>query len=182
MIKEPLLLHHSQTGKCLYLFECTGNQRHGKSHVFDPNRCILQAQTAVRGTSASSRLASAAAQCVTCMSHVSTGHGSAPLPPFPPLVESCPSTPMRALPPWRAATPARCQPIPTATRDVASHVTRRWRSMSTNPISFHECDACRYSYRVERTSWAALFDMYPVVEAATVAMGILVWVHPSSLP
>ena len=46
--------------------------------------------------------------------------------------------------------------------------------MSSNPRSFHQCDACQYKYRVQRTEWASWFDAYPVVEAATAVIGILV--------
>ena len=40
------------------------------------------------------------------------------------------------------------------------HVTclNEWRSQSTNPRSFYQCDQCHYQYNVQRTQWAALLE------------------------
>jgi len=40
------------------------------------------------------------------------------------------------------------------------HVTclNEWRSQSTNPRSFYQCDQCHYQYNVQRTQWAAVLE------------------------
>jgi len=51
----------------------------------------------------------------------------------------------------------------------------RWRSMSTNPRSYHECDACGFRYNIRRTALARACTDYMVQEVMTgVVLAVLV--------
>ena len=60
-------------------------------------------------------------------------------------------------------------------RFVHARCLTEWRTASSNPRSFYQCDSCQYRYNIARTKWAAILESAPLARLLSALLLLGLW-------